>query len=328
MDIIEKITVGIAVAIIAALVMYAFRVRQSYLLVPKMFGYSALTEKGKILELRAFNRGRSMEEEVHIDMPPALTYELIASDHPDVLLKNNKLLLSRVPPQSEVSIVLMAEGSIEAENFSPTINSKTTKGKVVKKQEEVPPNAGVVVMTAGGFLLLMGLMFLIPSKWIEYQQEQKKAEIQAALGRYKFLEQAGWRGLDPYVFSEARRSYSEIEFPMLFNSAQLKGDEFEVRFLATNKTAAPFGVTAYFGTEKDVISVNGKKSAFDVNIPPMQSIPVVVSAKIPKKLATEELFVTVSFTFGEERIYGLRFYPSLNKTANTALQGTPASGRP
>ncbi|OGO36562.1 MAG: hypothetical protein A2Z03_02680 [Chloroflexi bacterium RBG_16_56_8] len=328
MEIVEKIGIAIAGAMIAALVIYAFRVRQLYLLVPKMFGYSTLTEKGKILELRAFNRGRSMEEEVHIDMPPALSYELIASDHPDVLLQKNKLVLSRVSPQSEVSIVLMAEGAIEAESFSPTINSKTTKGKVVKKQEEVPPNAGIVVMSVGAFVLFIGLMFIIPSKWLDYQKEQKEAEKREILGRYAFLEQAGWRGLDHYIFSEARRSYSEIEFPMLFSSARRKGDNFEVQFLATNKTAAPLSVTAYFDTEKGGVSVEGKKSAFDVSVPPMQSIPLVVSTEIPRKLAAEKLFVTISFKFGEEQLWGLRFYPSLNKAANNALQGTPASGRP
>lgn len=271
MEIIEKIGIGIAVAVVVALVMYAFRMRQLYLLVPKMFGYSTLTEKGKILELRVFNRGRAMEEDVHVDMPPALTYELIASDNPDVVLQKNKIILARVSPHSEVSIVTMAEGAIEAESFSPTLNSKTTKGKVVKKQEDVPKNAGSTVLFFGGLLLLMSLMFILPAKWIEYKKEQQEVERklqetkkQELLGRYAFIEQAGWRGIDNYVFSEARRSYSDIEFPMLLNSARRKGGYFEVEFMAINKTAAPLSVTAYFDAEENGLSVGGRKSVFDL----------------------------------------------------------------
>lgn len=328
MDLIAKIGSGIAIAVLGALVMYAFRVRQLYLLVPKMFGYSALTEKGKILELRVFNRGRSMEEDVHIDMPPALTYELIAADHPDVQLDKNKLVLSRIPPRSEVSLVVLAEGAIEAESFSPTLSSKTTKGKVVKKLEEVPPNAGVVVLSIGGVLMLFALVILIPSKWIEYQNERQETQKKEILGRYAFLEQSGWRKFDSYVFSEVRRSYSGFEFPIAFNSARRKGNYVEIQFLATNKTAAPLKATAYFDTEQDGVSIVGEKSVFDMLVNPMQSIPVVVGTQISRNHPLEKLFVKLNLKFGEENVWGVRFYPSLNKTANQALQGTPASGRP
>lgn len=328
MGLIATVGTGIAIVVLGALLTYAFRVRQLYLLVPKMFGYSALTQKGRILELRAFNRGRSMEEDVHIDMPPALTYGLIAADHPDVQLDKNKLVLSRIPPRSEVSLVVLAEGPIDAESFSPTLTSKTTKGKVVKKLEEVPPNTGVVVLSIGGVLILLALMILIPQKWIEYQNKRQETERKEILGRYAFLEQSGWREFDSYVFSEVRRSYSGFEFPLVYKSARRKGDYIEIHFLATNKTAAPLKVTAYFDTEEDGVSIVGGKSVFDVFVNPMQSIPVEAGTEIPRNHPLGKLFVKLNLKFGKENLWGIRFYPSLNKAANQALRGTPASGRP
>lgn len=321
MELLSKIIPSVAIALLVALILYAFKVRQLYLLVPKMFGYGGLTGKGKIVELRAFNKGRSMEEEIHIDMPPALTYELIASDHPDIKLEKNKVILSRLSPMSELSMILLAEGSIEAENFTPTITSKTTKGKVVKRLEEVPPNIGTVLMWAGGFLVFMFVLFYIPPLVSDYQKTK-------TLERYAFLGKSGWRGIDRYVSSDARASYPGSEFPLVVTAANRVGDVYEVTFTATNKTAAPLLVTAYFDLEKEEdqeVRLDTVKSVFDVPVSPMQAIPVVVSTKVPSGLQRPKLFVTVHLQFGDEKfgkdnILGLRFFPSTNETTNKALQ--------
>ncbi len=321
MEVLSKIIPGVAIALLVALILYAFRVRQLYLLVPKMFGYGGLTGKGKIIELRAFNKGRSMEEEVHIDMPPALTYELIASDHPDIELEKNKVVLSRLSPMSELSMILLAEGSIEAESFTPTITSKTTKGKVVKRLEEVPPNIGTVLMWVGSFLVFMFALFYIPSLVSDYQKAK-------ALERYAFLGKSGWRSIDRYVSSDARASYAGGEFPLVITAASRTGDVYEIVFTATNKTAAPLLVTAYFDLEKEEVvelRLDRVKSVFDVPVNPMQAIPVVVSTKLPSGMQRQKLFVRVGFQFGDEKlgkdhIVGLQFFPSANETANKALQ--------
>lgn len=329
MDLLEKILIGIVGALLTALVIYSFKLRQLYLLVPKLFGYSALTEKGKLLELRAFNKGRAMEEEVHIDMPPALTYELVAADHPDVKLQKNKLLLARIAPRSEISMILLAEGNLEAESFSPTLSSKTTKGKLVKKLEEVPPNAGAVVLSIVSFVAVMALMFYLPQRWIEYQTQQKENEKREVLKKYAFLEAAGWRGLEPYVGSQLRQSYSSLEFPVIFQSATRKGDQLEMQFAVTNKTAALLKVTAYADAEpkRQTATVFGRNSVFDAPVNPMQSLSIVIAMNTIGN-DPENLFVRFSFEYAEERLWGVRFYPVHNESANRALQGTAKGRRP
>jgi hypothetical protein len=314
MEIIEKIGIGVIAAVIAGLVMYSFRIRQLYLLVPKMFGYSALTEKGKIIEIRVFNRGRAMEEEVYIDMPTALTYELIAADHPDVRLDKNKLIFTRISPKSEVSMVLLVEGAIENESFSPSLSSKTTKGKVVKKLEEVPQNRGDSVLVIVITILFLSALFFLPVKWFDYHRKQKEEKIIKA---YSFLKDDGWREYERALSSEVLAGYSGFEFPILFRSAKRKGNYIEVQFLAINKTAAPLQVTAFFENEEKDIIIH---DIFQKVVEPMKSMPVVISDDIPKGDASKKFFVRVTLGFGKNNLIGLKFYPSLNKAANRVLQ--------
>lgn len=313
----EKITIGIAVSLIVALILYAFKVRQLYLLVPKMFGYGGLTGNGKIVEIRAFNKGRSMEEEVHINMPAGIKHELIASDHPDVDLKSNKVTLSRISPLSEISLILLAEGAaVEAESFTPTITSKATKGKVVKRLEEMPPNIGTIVLTFVGFILIMFAIGAVPSFLNEYQKT-----------KYAFLEKAGWRNIDFYVKSEVRNSYRGNEFPIVITSVNQDRDFYETTFMVINKTALPLRVTAYFDYPKEESRGNGLetiKSSFDVLINPMQAIPMAVSTKLSSDLQRSKLFVSVSLYFGDDwndHILGLKFLPYASDISNKTLSG-------
>ena len=328
MDIVLKIIIGTVITVMATLVLYAFRMRQLYLLIPKMFGYSGLTGKGKVLELRVFNRGRSMEEDVYISMPPALTYDLIAADSPDVRLDNKKLVFSRISPRSEVSIILLAEGAVQSENFEATLNSKTTKGKIVKKLEDVPPNAGSFVLSVGGVLLLLALGVVIPHKWSEHKIAQRDSEIaqrdsekNEVLKKYSFLEDAGWRDVDRFIFSDARASYAGFEFPILFNSARRKWNNFEVRFFATNKTSAPLKVYVYFYSEEEDVSIIHTNLAKDILVQPMQTSPVVVSADIDSSMKEfDKLHVKVRMQFGELPPIYVIFSPSLNKASNQAFR--------
>lgn len=214
----------------------------------------------------------------------------------------------------------MAEGAIETESFAPTLNSKTTKGKTVKKLEEVPPNAGKMVILAGAAIFFLALLFIVPQKWFEHQSKKADIERKEELEKYTFVLQEGWRGIDRYVFSDARKSYSAIEFPMKISSAARKGDDYEIQMLAINKTATTLEVSAYFDSEDENINLSNTKNSFNISIPPMQATPIIVKTNIPKNANIQKLFISVSYQFGTEYIYGLRFYPVLNKVTKKALE--------
>lgn len=172
-----------------------------------MFAHGALAGKGKIVEMRVVNKGRSMEEEIHIDMPPDFTYELIAADHPDVRLVKNRMTLDRFAPATDISIILLVEGPNELDNFLPSINSKTTKGKVLKKIEEIPPNIGNVILTVFIIIIVVFLTSYITKKIFDYQEQKVKE-------KYSYLETEGWKLYETFIDSKVKQNYINTEFPI------------------------------------------------------------------------------------------------------------------
>ena len=104
--------ISIVTTLLVAGLLSWLRIKQLYLVVPKLFEFSALTDKGTILELQVFNKSRSTEEEVHIDLPPHVRYDLIAADHSNARIEKNVVILPRMPPLSEASLIVLAEAEL------------------------------------------------------------------------------------------------------------------------------------------------------------------------------------------------------------------------
>ena len=63
-------------------------------LVPRMFSYSQLTDKGQLVELTIFNRGFKTEESIEVTLNPSLKYEMLGASSQDATLVKNKLVIS------------------------------------------------------------------------------------------------------------------------------------------------------------------------------------------------------------------------------------------
>ncbi len=323
MEIFVKFGVGIAAALFGAAILYAFRMRQLYLLIPRMFSHCALFDKGKLVEIKVFNRGNNMEEGVEIVIPPELKCELLASELPGIELQKNTIKINRLAQKSEASILLLIEGEIAENNFCPSLTSKLAKGKQFKKQDEIPPNAGSAILLIGLALAFVSIMFYAPNKYFEYQKAEEERERKEILAQYSYLDEMGWKGIDKYIESGLSKAYSEFEFPLVANSAKLEGKVLSMSFTATNKTAAILKVTAYFqSTEKTENILFSKESVFDLEVKPMDSKEFVVSMNLDNSIDMKEVFLGVSIKYGNDFLWGLQLFPSNNEVANKALQRT------
>lgn len=323
MEIFVKFGVGIAAALFGAAILYAFRMRQLYLLIPRMFSHCALFDKGKLVEIKVFNRGNNMEEGVEIVIPPELKCELLASELPGIELQKNTIKINRLAQKSEASILLLIEGEIAENNFCPSLTSKLAKGKQFKKQDEIPPNAGSAILLIGLALAFLSMMFYAPNKYFEYKQTEEERERKEILAQYSYLDEMGWKGIDKYIESGLSKAYSEFEFPLVANSAKLEGKVLSMSFTATNKTAAILKVTAYFQpTEKTENFSFSKESVFDLEVKPMGSKEFVVSMNLDNSIDMKEVFLGVSIKYGNDFLWGLQLFPSNNEVANKALQRT------
>lgn len=323
MEIFVKFGVGIAAALFGAAILYAFRMRQLYLLIPRMFSHCALFDKGKLVEIKVFNRGNNMEEGVEIVIPPELKCELLASELPGIELQKNTIKINRLAQKSEASILLLIEGEIAENNFCPSLTSKLAKGKQFKKKDEIPPNAGSTILLIGLALAFVSIMFYAPNKYFEYKKTEEERERKEILAQYSYLDEMGWKGIDKYIESGLSKAYSEFEFPLVANSAKLEGKVLSMSFTATNKTAAILKVTAYFqSTEKTENISFSKESVFDLEVKPMGSKEFVVSMNLDNSIDMKEVFLGVSIKYGNDFLWGLQLFPSNNEVANKALQRT------
>lgn len=323
MEIFVKFGVGIAAALFGAAILYAFRMRQLYLLIPRMFSHCALFDKGKLVEIKVFNRGNNMEEGVEIVIPPELKCELLASELPGIELQKNTIKINRLAQKSEASILLLIEGEIAENNFCPSLTSKLAKGKQFKKQDEIPPNAGSAILLIGLALAFLSMMFYAPNKYFEYKKTEEERERKEILAQYSYLDEMGWKGIDKYIESGLSKAYSEFEFPLVANSAKLEGKVLSMSFTATNKTAAILKVTAYFqSTEQTENFSLSKESVFDLEVKPMGSKEFLVSMNLDNSIDMKEVFLGVSIKYGNDFLWGLQLFPSNNEVANKALQRT------
>jgi hypothetical protein len=251
-------------------------------------------------------------------MPPNLTYELLASDHTDVKLEKNKVILSRMSPMSDISLILLAEGSIDGDTFIPSITSKTSKGKVLKNSQNIPPNYGSFLISVCIGILLVTLMLIGPKKYSEYKQ-------QVVLKNYSYLTDDGWTGFEIFLHTDYAQSYSKKEFPLAFTGVKKVGENtYELNFIATNKTTLPLTIDTLFDNEDQFFfsTLKGIKNASTVTVNPLNSSPVVISFKLDKNRKLSDVYINFVLRFGDYGILGVVFYPSKNNQIMDLIKHT------
>lgn len=150
------------------LLVIAFRQRQLYLLVPKLFEYSPLSNTGKVVGMTVLNRSWFMEEDLRIEMPTKFSVELVASDALGVEKNKGFFTIHRLPQRSQVTLVFLIEGNEIPTELLPKLTSKTSKGRLVRNGG--PPNYGIMAAIAVLYLSFMAAMV--------YSSEGKLAELE------------------------------------------------------------------------------------------------------------------------------------------------------
>lgn len=162
-------------------------------LVPRMFSYSQLTDRGQLVEISVFNRSFKTEEAVDVTMSHMLSYEMLGSNSQDVSVVGNKIQIARIGPADEVTVLLMVEqGTFKRDDIVQCL-SKETKGKVVSKFEEVPPTGPQRVGLVAGLVGLPMLMYAA-TFGLDYLFERSRPVLaNAGLEASQSIEVNGWK---------------------------------------------------------------------------------------------------------------------------------------
>ena len=162
-------------------------------LVPRMFSYSQITDRGNLVELSVFNRGFKTEEAIDVTLNHTLVYEIVGSNSQDVTVKDNKLQISRIGPSDEVTVLLLVEGGVFKPDDIAQCLSKETKGRVVSKLEEVSPTGSQRVGLVGA-LIGVPLLLYAGTYGIDYLvASTKQGAPAAALEKSPVVEAHGWK---------------------------------------------------------------------------------------------------------------------------------------
>lgn len=255
-EILLKLLVGIISSFIVIFLTYIFKRRQLYVVTENLYRTSEITNKGVLCEISIFNRGRQIEEDIKVSLDNSLKYELLAFNDSNMSLDKNVIKIARLHKKSKVSVLLLVENGDFSFNQILQADSKTQKGKVIEKVEDIPPNLFDLIFVLFLFVPLIGA-----GAWVGYLYNDTNTDVDKDIlldkkinfietGEYYVstenlrLKKMGWLNLIDYERSKLSKSYLGTEFPIRFYEKRVVEDGKVIfAFELINKTALPFEVS-------------------------------------------------------------------------------------
>lgn len=239
---IENIVAGLIVTILGAVIIYAFKIRQLYLVIPRLFSSSLLSDTGKLVELRIFNKGSNSESNIQIFLDPIISYEIVASTDHTSKIDNSIILIPRIAPRDDYSVLLLVEGGDFTKDRVSSISSSSTKGKLIKEIGDVPPNTGKAILLIFAFIVLILTPIVGLESYSSWKESQNKEAFKKHLTEVtKSLDQK-WDSLDSYLNSDFEKNYKLGEFPIYLTGLHRNGNRVILNFKLINKSAARLDV--------------------------------------------------------------------------------------
>jgi len=236
---IVNVFVGIVTVLIGSALLYVFKLRQLYLVIPRLFEYSTLSPNGKSAEVFLINKGRQTEEDIIIELDKNSNYTLLASSSSQISIVDNKIKIERILPKSSSSILILAEGGNFSSSSISAFSSKFTNGRIIDSLDSVPPNFGnmfIGVLFALGIPLLLYLgATKIPDIYYQYKASKYNEDIRNQ-----------WEGIEKFVSTDLSDNYSSVEFPLILQSRSRNRDTLLLQYRAVNKLAAPLDIFASY----------------------------------------------------------------------------------
>lgn len=295
MDLIEKIAIALLIFAATSFLAYLFKLRQLYVVVPKLYKHAPVTNKGALCEIIVINRGSQVEEEVSVDLVPDLSYTLIAGSSSELELIGTAIKVRRIHKKSEESAILLVEDGTFDVSKIISVSSKATKGKIHKRITDVPPNA------AGMFLLLVFAIGFLPGLIYGHKLFTFTNNY---LAQYRYSQQSklGWNGLENYSASNISESYSKSEFPVRLLNKEKTDGKWNFTYEGYNKTALPLVI--YADQERLETSQPGDPRPYFASLELQPMSKGRFTATAPASAEVDGcVSVTFSFKSGEEFFY-------------------------
>lgn len=310
MEMLENIAVGVTIVLVSTLIAWLYHIRQLYATAPALFQKASVHKGEPVYQLVVSNRGNQVEENVEVELDPAVKAEVVATNMPGVTLDGSVIRVERIHRKQEVTLLLRIEGKDFDSSKILSVSSDETNGKICRTPGNIPFNYG---MTALFVALLISIFPMAYYAWqlVGYVEEKVDEENLEPVNR------AGWSHLEAYRESDLRKSYSDNEFPVRLvavkrktdyeaaslpqglenDRARLDGEKgVLLNYEINNKTATDLGVLAFGKGNKGSVPCYA-------HVAPLSQETLV----IPVNVMPDSKNIKVEFLFrmNEERIGGI-----------------------
>lgn len=287
--------------------------------VPRLFGYSHLTNRGNLVEISIFNRSMKTEESIELSLSKSLSFELVGANSQDVVLNEQKLIVPRIGAGDDLTVLLLVEGGQFSNADILSCLSKETKGKVVSGLENVPPTASQRVGLVAFLVVIPLAIFAAYHFSIDPASGEKKgsetsikkenndnspingeSDIDAELRKNRTIRE--W--LVPAFYEQtSKRLYKEFEsgnIAVMIGNVSKKRDIASIPFYIHNNSSLRVRISVSMETNGSEERIPSYKRRFsDILVVPdfviVRSIDVVIPEK-PRHPSDNVVYIEVFIT--------------------------------
>lgn len=301
---VEGIIIGFILFIMTSITAYIFKIKQLYVSSRKLYGESALSEKGSLSEIVIANHGNQVEEDIKVILSPDIKCELIASSSANVqVLSENIIILDRLHAKSQISLLLLIEKDELKNSEIIEITSSSHKGKIIDTITTIPPNFGQIAIFIFALISFIIALFYMPKIYDVIEQSFIEEE-------YATIINEGWENIGRYTSSDLAENYSKQEFPIRYIDQNITDKIITLTFEVINKSSTPIEITLSTNEEFQILQKPYISKAriialnyTDAVIAPLAKQSLVLLVK--KKDNLEIVQVKLSIKHGEEFIYDI-----------------------
>lgn len=307
MGIIINIIIGIIATVLGSLLVYVYKTGQLYLVVPRLFLHTNITNIGKIVEFDILNKGNYVEENIRIELDPSFKYEIVGATIPNIAIDKSVVLINRVQKRSEISLIILVENGDFSKDKVVSISSSKTKGVIVESLEGILPNYGTILSYSIAVMLYLLLIFNIDSAMNFYDSYK----IKNSMISLKEISDSGWENIEKYSVSELRKSYIN-GFPVYIENGVRKEDIVVGKIKLINETSAEmkFSINVKNPSEFEEDDLNHVKrylkNHINKTLPPKTTNEYDYEIYVPKDKNVNDVFFNVWITSGEEMFYNIK----------------------
>lgn len=233
-------------ALCVAAILAAIKSRWLYLIAPKLYLNTPISD-GQIISINIFNAGLTAEEDVAITFRQACKFELIGTSKSTLAVNGKTISLPKLSRLESITIVLLIEGKAFDPIDIESIESKSTKGKVVESKDQATalwqnfialPVAFLALCVPFIFGTVVGADMKVSAiDYIKYKLELLDQSIQLA----------GFKTITREIYgdSELRDALKKSRIKIDVVEVVRRGDVLVITTRLSNKTKTPFMVDGH-----------------------------------------------------------------------------------